>query len=106
MAYVGKLGNYWVSGLSETIASDCTERVFRKRTAIRNTETPGLFNFIVGGSHLGDIDEITSSQDAVRAFLREKTSNRSDITFGEVVCYSPYRYVNYAWGNSLKLMDA
>ena len=104
MAYVGRLGLYCVSGLSET--SDCTEGVFPKRTVIRNTETPGVFNFIVGGSHLGDIDEITSSQDAVRAFLRNQTSNRSDITFGEVVCYSPYRYVNYASGNTLKLIDA
>ena len=42
----------------------------QKRTSIQNTETPGLFNFIVGGSHLDDIDKITASQDAVRAFLR------------------------------------
>jgi len=60
-------------------------------TAIRNTETPGLFNFIVGGSHLDNIDEIAASQDTVRAFLRNQTSNRSDIRFGEVVCYSPYK---------------
>ena len=72
---------------------------------IRNTETPGLFNFVVGGSHLENIDDIAVSQDAVRAFLRDQTSNRSDITFGEVVCYSPYRYANYTWGNSLKLND-
>ena len=58
---------------------------------IRNTEIPGLFNFTVGGAHLNNIDEITASQDAVRAFLRDQTSNRSDIKFGEVVCYSPYK---------------
>ena len=104
MAFVGRLGNFSVSGLLET--SDCTERAFSKRMVMRNTDTPGLFNFIVGGSQLGDIDKITSSQDTVRAFLRDQTSNRSDITFGEVVCYSPYRYVNYASGNSLKLIDA
>ena len=101
MAYVGRPGNYFVSILLEI--GDCTEGVFLKRTAIRNTETPGLFNFIVGGSHLENIDEITASQDAVRAFLRDQTLNRSDITFGEVVCYSPYKYVNYASGNLLKL---
>jgi hypothetical protein len=83
-----------------------TEGVFPERTSIRITEIPGLFNFIVGGSHLENIDEITASQDAVRAFLRERTSNRSDITFGEVICYSPYKYVNYASGISLKLKDA
>jgi hypothetical protein len=77
----------------------CAEGVFPKRTAIRNTEIPGLFNFIAGGTHLDHIDEITASQDAVRAFLREQTSNRSDIKFGEVVCYSPYKYVKYASGN-------
>jgi hypothetical protein len=103
MAYVGGHGNHCVSVLS--VAGDCTERVILKRTAIRNTEIPGLFNFIVGGSHLDKIDEITASQDAVRAFLRDQTSNQNDITFGEVVCYSPYRYVNYASGNS-KLRDA
>ena len=58
---------------------------------IRNTEIPGLFNFTVGGARLNNIDEITASQDAVRAFLRDQTSNRSDIKFGEVVCYSPYK---------------
>ena len=104
MAYVGRHGNYCVSVSSET--GDCTEGVFPKRTSIRNTETPGLFNFIVGGSHLDNIDEITASQDAVRAFLGDQTSNRSDITFGEVVCYSPYKYVNYASGTSLILKDA
>ena len=77
-----------------------------KRTTIRSTETPGLFNFMAGGSNLGNIDEITASQDAVRTFLRDQTSNRSDITFGEVVCYSPYRYVNYTSGNSLEMKDA
>ena len=82
-----------------------TEGEFPKRTSIRNTETPGLFTFIVGGSQLDNIDEITASQDAVRAFLREQTSNRSDIKFGEVVCYSPYKYVKYASGNSTKLKD-
>ena len=92
MAYVGRLGNYCVSILSETW--DCSEGIFSKRISIRNIETPGLFSFIAGGSNLGNIDEITASQDAVRAFLRDQTSNRSDITFGEVVCYSPYRYVN------------
>ena len=76
-----------------------------QRTSIRNTETPGLFNFIVGGSHLDNIDEITASQDAVRAFLRERTSNRNDIKFGEVVCYSPYKYVKYVSGNSTKLKN-
>ena len=84
---------------------DCTEGVFPKRTLIRNTETPGLFNFVVGGSHLDIIDDITASQDTVRAFLRDQTSNRTDISFGEVVCYSPYKYVNYASGNSFKLKD-
>ena len=77
----------------------------QKRTSIRNTEIPGLFNFIVGGSHLDNIDKITASQDAVRAFLRNQTSNRSDITFGEVVCYSPYMYVNHASGSLLRLKD-
>ena len=100
---MGRLGNYCVSVPSEI--GDCTEGVFLKRTSIRNTETPGLFNFIVGGSHLENIDEITASQDAVRAFLRAQTSNRSDIAFGEVVCYSPYMYVNNSSGNSLKLKD-
>ena len=78
----------------------------RKRTSIRITETPGLFNFVVGGSKLENIDEITVNPDAVRAFLRNQTSNRSDITFGEVVCYSPYKYVNNASRNSMKLKDA
>ena len=78
----------------------------KKRTAIRNTEIPGLFNFTVGGALLNNIDEVTASQDAVRAFLRNQTSNRSDITFGEVVCYSPYKYVNYASENSSKLNNA
>ena len=103
MAFMGRFGNYCVSVLLETC--DCTEGVFPKRTSIRNTETPGLFNFIVGGSHLDNIDEIAASQDAVRAFLRDQTSNRSDITFGEVICYSPYKYVNYASRNLLKLKD-
>ena len=93
-----------MSVLSET--GDCTEGVLPNRTGIRSTETPGLFNFLAGGSHLGDIDEITASQDAVRAFLRDQTKHRSDISFGEVVCYSPYRYVNYGSGKSLKLEDA
>ena len=101
---MGRLGNYWVGVLSET--GDYTEGVPQKRTAIRNTDTPGLFNFVVGGLHLDDIDKITASQDAVRAFLRDQTSHRSDIKFGEVVSYSPYRYVNYASGNSMKLKDA
>ena len=100
MAYVGRHKIYCVRVLSEP--GDCTEGVFPKRTVIRNTETPGLFNFIVGGSHLNNIEEITANQDAVRAFLRDQTSNRSDIRFGEVVCYSPYKYVNYASVNSLK----
>ena len=78
-----------MSVLSEV--GDLTEGVFSKRTVIRNTETPGLFNFVVGGSHLENIDDIAASQDAVRAFLRDQTSNRSDIKFGEVVCYSPYK---------------
>ena len=100
---MGRLGNYWVSVLSET--GDFTEGAFPKRTAIRNTEIPGLFNFIVGGSHLDNLDEIATSQDTVRAFLRDQTLNRSDIKFGEVVCFSPYKYVNYASGNSSKLKD-
>ena len=78
----------------------------QKRTSIRSTETPGLFNFVVGGSKLENIDEITVNPDAVRAFLRNQTSNRSDITFDEVVCYSPYKYVNNASRNSMKLKDA
>ena len=86
-------------------ASACTDGGIPKRTSIRITETPGLFNFIVGGSQLDNIDEITSSQDAVRAFLREQTSNQSDIKFGEVICYSAYKYVKYASGNSTKLKD-
>ena len=92
-----------MSVLSETC--DCTEIGFRKRTVIRSTEIPGLFNFIAGGSHLENIDEITASEDAVRAFLRDQTSNQSDIKFGEVVCYSAYKYVHYASGNSTKLKD-
>ncbi|KAF8810119.1 hypothetical protein BYT27DRAFT_7186980 [Phlegmacium glaucopus] len=61
-------------------------------TAIRNTETPGVFNFLVGGSGLLDNpDKVTASQDAVRAFLREQTSNRTDIKFGEVIWSSSYR---------------
>ena len=102
---MGILGNYWVSVLSET--GDCTgtEIEFPKRTAIRNTETPGLFNFIAGGSQLENIDEITASEDTVRSFLRNQTSNRSDIKFGEVVCYSAYKYVHYASGNTSKLKD-
>ena len=98
---MGKLGNYGVSVFSET--GDCAKGVFSKRTSIRNTEIPGLFNFMVGGSHLENVDEIASNQDAVRAFLRDQTSNRSDIKFGEVVCYSPYKYVNYASGNASNL---
>jgi len=101
MAYVGRPKYYWVSVLPKT--GDCTEGVFPKRTLIRNTETPGLFNFIVGGAHLDNIDEITANQDTVRAFLGDRTSNRSDITFGEVVCYSPYKYVDCASGGLSKL---
>ena len=95
MAYVGRLEYYCVSVLWKRLAfALATEVVFpQKRTGIRITETPGLFNFIVGGSHLENIDEITASQDSVRAFLRDQTSNRSDIKFGEVICYSAYRYV-------------
>ena len=69
---------------------------------IRCTEIPGVFNFIVGGSKLEDLDKITASQDAVREFLRERTPDRADIKFGEVICYSPYRYMIYALGNLLK----
>lgn len=76
-----------------------------KRTAVRYTEIPGVFNFLSGGSKLDNIDDITASQDAVRAFLREQTSHRADIKFGEVICYSPYRYAIYASGNLLKLKD-
>ena len=104
VAYVGRHGNYCVSVLSET--GDSTEECSqKKRTSIRNTETPGLFNFIVGGAHLDNIDEIAASQDTVRTFLRDQTSNRKDIKFGEVVCYSPYKYVNCPSGNLLKLKD-
>ena len=67
--------------------------------SIRNTEIPGVFNFIVGGSKLDNLDEITANDDAIRAFLREHTSNRADITFGELICYSAYRYVVFASGN-------
>ena len=93
-----------MSVLPET--GDCIEGAFPKRTSLRNTEIPGVFNFIAGGSHLDNIDGICASQDAVRAFLRDQTSNRSDITFGEVVCYGPYKYVNRASENSMKLKDA
>jgi len=60
-------------------------------TAIRYTETPGVFHLMVGGSKLDDLDKITANGDAVRAFLREQTSNRTDIKFGELVYCSPYR---------------
>jgi hypothetical protein len=86
--------------------SDCIEEYSQKRTSIRITEIPGLFNFIVGGSKLEHLDEITASEDAIRAFLREQTSNRADITFGEIVCYSPFRYVIYDLENLLELEDA
>ena len=67
---------------------------------LRNTEVPGLFIFHVGGAKLDtyNLDEITSSDDAVRAFLRTQTSNRDDIKFGELICYSQYRYVIYVLG--------
>ena len=103
MAYVGKHGNYYVSVLSET--GGCAEECSQKRTIIRNTEIPGLYNFTVGGAQLDNIDEITASQDALRVFLRDQISNRSDIMFGEMICYSSYMYVNYVSGNSLKLKD-
>jgi len=60
-------------------------------TSIRCTEIPGVFNFFAGGSKLDNLDEITASEDAVRLFLREQTSNRADIKFGEMFCYAPYR---------------
>jgi hypothetical protein len=103
---VGRHGKYSVSAVAETGDSDCIEEYSQKRTSIRITEIPGLFNFVVGGSKLDHLDEITASEDTIRAFLREQTSNRADITFGEIICYSPFRYVIHDLGNLLKLKDA
>jgi hypothetical protein len=67
------------------------------------TEIPGVFNFFVGGSKLGSLEKHTASEDAVRALLREQTSNRPDIKFGEVICYWPYTYVIYLSENLVKI---
>ena len=60
---------------------------------------------MVGGSKLDHLDEITANDDAVRAFLREQTSNRTDIKFGEVVYCSQYRYRIDDFWSLLKLKD-
>ncbi|KAF8150684.1 FAD binding domain-containing protein [Crassisporium funariophilum] len=59
--------------------------------AIRATENPGVFNFLMGGLKLDNHAEICSSEDTLRQFLKKGTGDRDDIKFGEVICFSHYR---------------
>ena len=98
IAYVGSLGNYrdWVSVLSET--GDCTEIVFQKERRF------GIQRYQGDSTSLPEALTWKISTKLLRARMQsehfwDQTSNRSDIKFGEVVCYSACKnYVNYSLG--------
>jgi hypothetical protein len=61
------------------------------RTSLRPTETPSIYNLIIGGSQLIDPDHICASNETFVKFVKESTGNRADIEYGEIICMSPYK---------------
>ncbi|KIM40523.1 hypothetical protein M413DRAFT_445969 [Hebeloma cylindrosporum] len=57
-------------------------------TSLRPTETPSVYNFIIGGNI--DQDHICANEETLVEFLRESTGNRDDIKYGEIIVMSPY----------------
>jgi hypothetical protein len=62
---------------------------------IRPTETPGVFNFMLGAPKLEEYTELYTGNDAVMDFIKANIGQRvHGLTFGEVVYLSPGRYVS------------
>lgn len=62
-------------------------------TVIRPTDTPGVWNFILGGSKLASTSEICASEKTLKEYIKAKIGNRDDIQITQFLWTSPYRYV-------------
>jgi len=67
---------------------------FLNRTVVRGTETPGLFNYIIGSPKLfpdlKTMSDVAADHERLKALLKQTTGNREDIKWGEVVCAFAY----------------
>ncbi|KAJ3515495.1 hypothetical protein NLJ89_g1721 [Agrocybe chaxingu] len=84
------VGDIRIEGLSEDrihVWGDLSSTM----TAIRPSETSGVFTIIAGGPKFGNPETICVDEAALKEALRQSTGNRSDIKFGEIICMNPYR---------------
>ncbi|PPQ90774.1 hypothetical protein CVT25_010163 [Psilocybe cyanescens] len=58
--------------------------------SLRGTETPKLFNFVVGGKKINHTD-LSSSEAILKKCFMDNTGNRSDLKFAEIPWMSHYR---------------
>ncbi|KAJ3514986.1 hypothetical protein NLJ89_g2043 [Agrocybe chaxingu] len=82
------VGDIFVEGLSQKywhIWGDSTDVMI----SLRATETPTLFNFLVGGKNVNH-PALTASEDALKGCFVKHTGSRSDIKFGEIPWMSHY----------------
>jgi hypothetical protein len=57
--------------------------------SLRATETPGLFNFLVGGKNINH-PMLSNNQDLLRKCFAENTGERPDLKFGNIPWMSHY----------------
>ncbi|CAA7267061.1 unnamed protein product [Cyclocybe aegerita] len=84
------VGDIRIEGLSEDrihVWGDLSSTM----TAIRPSETPGVFTIIAGGPKFANPETICDDEAALKEALRQSTGNRSDIKFGEIICMNHYR---------------
>ncbi|KAF9568778.1 monooxygenase [Agrocybe pediades] len=74
-------------------------------TVVRSTETPGLFNFILGSpkllQDLNSINEVLESEEKVKELLKLATGNRENIAWGNIICANLYT-VNVRMADTFK----
>ncbi|CAA7261872.1 unnamed protein product [Cyclocybe aegerita] len=58
---------------------------------LRPTEDHDVVNFVLGGSKFTNHEEVCSSEESLKAFLKKHSGNRDDIWVEEFICYNHYR---------------
>ncbi|KAJ3505830.1 hypothetical protein NLJ89_g7213 [Agrocybe chaxingu] len=58
---------------------------------LRPTEDHGVVNFVLGGSKFTNHEEVCSSEESLKAFLKKHSGNRNDIWVEKFICYNHYR---------------